>query len=31
MGYLLAIGLMVVFFPAVFWFLTIVFDVMTGG
>ena len=31
MGYLLAIGLMVGFFPIVFWILIMVFDAMTGG
>ena len=30
MGYLLAIGLMVGFFPIVFWILIIVFDSLTG-
>lgn len=31
MGYLFAIGLMVGFFPVVFWILMMVFDSMTGG
>jgi hypothetical protein len=31
MGYLLAIGLMVGFFPVVLWLLIAVFDSITGG
>jgi hypothetical protein len=31
MGYLLAMGLLVGFFPIVFWILIMVFDTLTGG